>query len=199
MDVLLWSCYLRMAFLDGDNFCKAFAGALVNMSYHSWVSIQKNYSLSNLTFSKLIFQISSTDQQRERQKERTKASLWCQLNVSYTLHIGAKCPFIFRLGLASPCWEFKCSQKTKSTALIKLVSFGIFRLIHYLHNWSLSTLKLPVQHLNSKSSFLANARIEDFNFKNEKSQVKNFYNFQLFVTFSPDSDSSAIKFFRIGC
>ena len=33
----LWSCYLRMAFLDGDNFCKAFAGALVNMSYHSWL------------------------------------------------------------------------------------------------------------------------------------------------------------------
>ena len=45
---------------------------------------------------------------------------------------------------------------------------------------------------------MANARIEDFNFKNEKSQVKNFYNFQLFVTFSPDSDSSAIKFFRTG-
>ena len=102
-------------------------------------------------------------------------------------------------GLASPCWEFKGSQKTKSIALIKLVSFDIFRLIHYLHNWSLSTLKLPVQHLNSKSSFLANARIEDFNFKNEKSQVKKFFNFQLFVTFSPDSDSSAIKFFRIGC
>ena len=33
----LWSCYLRMAFRDGDNFCKAFAGALVNMSYHSWL------------------------------------------------------------------------------------------------------------------------------------------------------------------
>ena len=33
----LWSCYLRMAFLDGDNFCKAFAGALVNMSYHLWL------------------------------------------------------------------------------------------------------------------------------------------------------------------
>ena len=33
----LWSCYLRMAFWDGDNFCKAFAGALVNMSYHSWL------------------------------------------------------------------------------------------------------------------------------------------------------------------
>ena len=29
----LWSCYLRMAFRDGDNFCKAFARALVNMSY----------------------------------------------------------------------------------------------------------------------------------------------------------------------
>ena len=33
----LWSCYLRMAFRDGDNFCKAFAGALVHMSYHSWL------------------------------------------------------------------------------------------------------------------------------------------------------------------
>ena len=34
----LWSCYLRMAFRDEDNFCKAFAGALVNMSYHEWQS-----------------------------------------------------------------------------------------------------------------------------------------------------------------
>ena len=34
----LWSCYLRMAFLDGDNFCKAFAGAQVNLSDHEWRS-----------------------------------------------------------------------------------------------------------------------------------------------------------------
>ena len=42
----LWSCYLRMAFLDGDNFCKAFAGAQVNLSYHEWriIPIQKSHS-----------------------------------------------------------------------------------------------------------------------------------------------------------
>ena len=29
-----------MAFLDGDNFCKAFAGAQVNLSYHEWRSLE---------------------------------------------------------------------------------------------------------------------------------------------------------------
>ena len=39
----LWSCYLRMAFLDGDNFCKAFAKI---------VPIQKNYIGSILHLSR---------------------------------------------------------------------------------------------------------------------------------------------------
>ena len=38
----LWSCYLRMAFRDGDNFCKAFAGALVNLSYHEWLESKQS-------------------------------------------------------------------------------------------------------------------------------------------------------------
>ena len=57
---------------------------------------------------------------------------------------------------------------------------------------------MPVQDLNSKSGFLANAKIKGSNFKNEKSHVKKFYSFQLFVNFSTDSDSPAIKFFRTG-
>ena len=36
-----------MAFLDGDNFCKAFAGALVNMSYHEWLPSRKTTPLCN--------------------------------------------------------------------------------------------------------------------------------------------------------
>ena len=47
----LSSCYFRMAFWDGDNFCKAFAGVQVNLSCHEWLSksfakivpIPKNY------------------------------------------------------------------------------------------------------------------------------------------------------------
>ena len=36
----LWSCYLRMAFRDGDNFCKAFEGATSDMT-NSLVLLQK--------------------------------------------------------------------------------------------------------------------------------------------------------------
>ena len=40
--------------------------------------------------------------------------------------------------------------------------------------------------------------IEDFNFKNEMSHVKKIISFQVFVNFSTDSDSHAIKFFKTG-
>ena len=45
--------------------------------------------------------------------------------------------------------------------------------------------------------FFANAKLEGSNFKNEKSHVKKFYSFQLFVNFSTDSDSPAIKFKKL--
>ena len=102
-------------------------------------------------------------------------------------------------GLASPCWEFKGSQKTKNVALKKLVWISIFRLIPYIHkNWNFFALNLPVQGLGSKSGFLENAKIEGSNVKNEMSHVKKFFILQLFVNFSTDSDSSEIKFFRTG-
>ena len=48
--IWFWILSRNVVFLDGDNFYKAFAGALVNMSYHEWrksyakiVPIQKNY------------------------------------------------------------------------------------------------------------------------------------------------------------
>ena len=41
-------------------------------------------------------------------------------------------------------------------------------------------------------------KLRGSNVKNEKSHVKKFFIFQLFVNFSTDSDSSAIKFFRTG-
>ena len=51
----LWSCYLRMAFWDGDNFCKAFAAALVNMSYHSWLRlIWQIHLCSCKSFAKIV-------------------------------------------------------------------------------------------------------------------------------------------------
>ena len=46
----LWSCYLRMAFLDGDNFCKAFAGAQVNLSYHK-LHFYRGFKYQALSFS----------------------------------------------------------------------------------------------------------------------------------------------------
>ena len=42
------------------------------------------------------------------------------------------------------------------------------------------------------------AKNEHFNFENKKSHVKKFYNFQLFVGFSTDSECLAIKFFESG-
>ena len=50
----------------------------------------------------------------------------------------------------------------------------------------------------AKVGFLANAKIEVFNFRNKKSHVKKFYSFQYFVDFSTDSDSPALKIFRTG-
>ena len=35
--------FCNVVFLNGDNFCKAFAGAQVNLSYHEWRSSVKNY------------------------------------------------------------------------------------------------------------------------------------------------------------
>ena len=49
-----------------------------------------------------------------------------------------------------------------------------------------------------KNRFLANAKNEDFNFENKKSHVEKFYNFQLFVDFSTDSECLAVKFFKSG-
>ena len=45
---------------------------------------------------------------------------------------------------------------------------------------------------------LGNAKIEVFNFRNEKSHVEKFYSFQYFVDFLTDLDSLDLKFFRTG-
>ena len=55
-----------------------------------------------------------------------------------------------------------------------------------------------VQDLNDKNWSFVKCNIEDFNFKNKMSHVKKFYNFQLFVDFSTDLKSPAIKFFKTG-
>ena len=72
-----------------------------------------------------------------------------------------------------------------------------FRLIPYLHK-SQSTMKWAVHDWTAKIVFLANAKNEDFNFKNKKSQSKKLYSFQFFVDFSTDLESPPIKFLSIG-
>ena len=49
-----------------------------------------------------------------------------------------------------------------------------------------------------KSGFLADAKIEDFNFINEKSHVDKIYSFQFFVDFSIDLKSHTIIYFKTG-
>ena len=51
---------------------------------------------------------------------------------------------------------------------------------------------------SGKRGFLADAKIEDFSFINKKSHVDKIYNFQLFVDFSTDLKSPAIKFLKTG-
>ena len=51
---------------------------------------------------------------------------------------------------------------------------------------------------SGKSGFLADAKIEDFNFKNKKSHVDKIYSFQLSAHFLTDSESPEIKFFESG-
>ena len=50
----------------------------------------------------------------------------------------------------------------------------------------------------AKVVFLADAKIEDFNFKNKMSHVDKIYSFKFFEHFSTDSESPNIKFFKSG-
>ena len=59
----------------------------------------------------------------------------------------------------------------------------------------MSAMNLPDQ---VKVVFWADAKIEDFNFKNKKSHVDKSYSCQFFVRFSTDSKSLEIKFFESG-
>ena len=114
------------------------------------------------------------------------------------MHIGAKCPFIFRWGFGKPLLRIQGFTENKKYSPDKV------SIIWYLQIDTLPTqlefihLELACPTLKQQKCFLASAKIEGSNFKNEKSQVKKFFNFQLLVTFSPDSDSSAIKFFKTG-
>ena len=66
---------------------------------------------------------------------------WCVLTISIPLGVGQ-----------APVENSWGTYKIKNVAQKKLVLNGTFRLIPYLHkNWSLFTMNLPVQDLNSKS------------------------------------------------
>ena len=88
------------------------------------------------------------------------------VNVSNPPHIGAKWPFIFRWGFDKPLLRIHDFIENKNVALKKLVIKGTFRLIPYIHkNWSLSTLNLPVQDLNSKTRFFGKCKNWGFQFQ----------------------------------
>ena len=53
-------------------------------------------------------------------------------------------------------------------------------------------------NLPGKSGFLADGKIEGFNFKNKKSHVNKIYSFQFLAHFLTDSESPEIKFFKSG-
>ena len=112
----------------------------------------------------------------------------CVLTISVPLEVG-EAPF------ENSWWSYEIKNVTQK----KLVLFGTFRWIPYMHKiWSLSTMNnLPVQD-QAKVVFWADAKIEDFNFKNKKSHVDKSYSFQLFVHFSTDSESPEFKFFESG-
>ena len=60
-------------------------------------------------------------------------------------------------------------------------------------------MNLPGQDMiRQKCFFLADAKIEDFNFKNKKSHVNKIYSFQFLAHFLTDSESPEIKFFKSG-
>ena len=66
---------------------------------------------------------------------------WCVLPISVPLGVGQ-----------APVENSWGTNKTKNVVQKKLALKDTFRLIPYLHKkWSLSTMNLPVQDLNSKS------------------------------------------------
>ena len=82
---------------------------------------------------------------------------------------------------AKHCVDNRCAHLK---ALKKLVSFGTFRLIPYLHkNWSLSTLNLPVQDLNSKSGFFGKCKNWGFQFQKWKVTCEKILQFSTFCKF----------------
>ena len=99
----------------------------------------------------------------------------------------------------APVENSRGSYNIKNVAQKKLVQQGTFRLIPYIHKiWILSTMNLPVQDMIRQKCFLADAKIEDFNFKNKKSHVDKIYSFQFLAHFLTDSESPEIKFFKSG-
>ena len=105
---------------------------------------------------------------------------------------------VSRKVLRSSSSFLRVHRQERNVAQKKLVSFGIFRMIPYLHHLTYTKIWVypPWTDLNSKSRFFGKGKNWRFsNFKNN-THVKQFYNFQLFVNFSTDSKSPAIKFFR---
>ena len=58
-------------------------------------------------------------------------------------------------------------------------------------------MNLPVQDMIRQKWFLADAKIEDFNFKNKKSHVNKIYSFQFLAHFLTDLESPEIKFLNL--
>ena len=112
------------------------------------------------------------------------------------MHIGAKCLFIFRWGFGKPLLRIQgCIENEKCSP-------GKVSFIKYLQIDTLHTQKLEFIHLElacpAKVFFFWRMLKMRVLMSKKSPMLKNSSEFQLFVNFSIDSDSSAIKFFRTG-
>lgn len=118
---------------------------------------------------------------------------------SCALHIGAKCPFIFRWGFGKPLLRIQGFTENKKCSPEKISRIKYLQIdTLHIHKLEFINLELACPRPGQQKFFWANAKIEGSNVKNQKSHVKKIFSFHFFVNFSTDSKSSVIKFFRTG-
>jgi hypothetical protein len=87
----------------------------------------------------------------------------------------------------------KCSPEKVSITMHLQINSLYTQNLEYIHH------ELTCSRSDqAKVAFWADAKIEDFNFKRNKSHVDKIYSFQLFVHFSTDSKSPEFEFLKSG-
>ena len=112
---------------------------------------------------------------------------------NFSVVTSLKYTFIVFWKFTGVIWNKRCSPEKVSIIWHLQIDTLYTKNLDFIHHEL--TCSRPDQ---AKVGFCANAKIEDFNFKNEKSHVDKIYSFQLFVNFLIDSESPAIKFFKTG-